>query len=92
MMLEMDASQLTDAVWGGACLVIVAVILLTGRARRHGGSFRAGVVGAIYEWQNKDKQKALDLIVADKAAARRPEYPDGNLPDLHAPKEKEPRR
>ena len=81
----MDASQLAEAVWGGACLVIIAAILVTRRARRHGGALQAGVVGAMYEWLNRDKQNALDVIVAGKAAARRPEYPDGQPPDRDAP-------
>jgi hypothetical protein len=88
----MDASQLVDAVWVGACLVLVAAIVVTRRARKHGGSYRAGVVGALYEWQTKDKQRALDVIVEGQAEARRPEYPDGNLPDLESPggRRKEP--
>jgi hypothetical protein len=87
----MDAAQLADLVWAGVALVIVAAILITRRARRHGGALRAGVVGAMYEWQTKDKQRALDVIVEGRAEARRPEYPDGNLPELGSGKKKEPR-
>jgi hypothetical protein len=43
-------------------------------------------VGALYGWQNKDKQKALDVIIEGKAAETRPEYPDGDLPQLTSPK------
>lgn len=78
----MDASQLVELVWVGGALTLVVAILLTRRARRHGGALRSGVVGAMYEWQDRDKQKALDLIVEGRAEARRPEYPDGNMPDL----------
>jgi hypothetical protein len=78
----MDAGQIGELVWTGGALVIVAIILVTRRARRHGGSLRAGVVGAIYDWLNEEKRRALDVIVEGKAEARRPEYPDGNLPDL----------
>jgi hypothetical protein len=81
----MDATQLAEAVWVGGAMILVVLILVTRRARRHGGALRAGVVGAIYEWQTKDEQRALDLIVEGKAEARRPEYPDGNLPDLESP-------
>jgi hypothetical protein len=81
----MDASQLADLVWAAGGLVIVVVILLTRRARRHGGALRGGVVGALYEWQNRDKQRALDLIVEGKAEARRPEHPDDTLKDPDAP-------
>jgi hypothetical protein len=82
----MDLSRIADLVWAGGALVLVLVILVSRRARRHGGAMRAGVVGAMYEWQNRDKQRALDLIVEGKAEARRPEYPDGNKPDLDSPK------
>jgi len=75
-------------IWGGGLLVVVLIVVLTRRARRHGGAIRAGVVGAMYEWQNQDKQKALDVIVEGRAEERRPEYPDGNLPDLESPKVK----
>ena len=81
----MDASQLADLVWAGAALVLVVLILLSRRARRHGGALRGGVVGALYEWQNKDKQRALDLIVEGKAEARRPEYPDDTVKDPELP-------
>jgi hypothetical protein len=83
-----DASQLAEVVWVGGAMILVVAILITRRARRHGGALRAGVVGAMYEWQTKDKQRALDLIVEGRAEARRPEYPDGNLPDLEDPKGK----
>jgi hypothetical protein len=85
----MDAAQLADLVWAGGALVLVVVILLTRRARRHGGALRGGVVGALYEWQNRDKQRALDLIVEDKAAARRPEYPDDTLKDPDRPPQRD---
>lgn len=81
----MDAGVIVDLVWSAGALVLVVLILLTRRARRHGGALRGGVVGAMYEWQNKDKQRALDLIVDGKAEARRPEYPDDTLKDPDAP-------
>ena len=80
----MDAGQIIELVWVGVCMALVVLILVTRRARRHGGALRAGVVGAMYEWQTKDKQRALDVIVEGKAEARRPEYPDESLPD-HPP-------
>jgi hypothetical protein len=85
----MDAAQLADLVWAGGALVLVVIILLTRRARRHGGALRGGVVGALYEWQNKDKQRALDMIVEGKAEARRPEYPDDTVKDPDDPREAE---
>jgi hypothetical protein len=81
----MDAEQAAELVWCGGALVLVAIVLVSRRARRHGGAWRAGVVGAMYEWQNKDKQRALDLIVERKAEARRPEHPDDTVPDPQNP-------
>jgi len=85
----MDAAQLADLVWAGGALVLVVIILLSRRARRHGGALRGGVVGALYEWQNQDKQRALDLIVEGKAEARRPEYPDDTLKEPDRPPQQE---
>jgi len=82
----MDPSLVFSLVYGGAVVVFLLLIVLSRRARRH--AFRAGVVGAMYEWQNKDKQKARDVIVEGKAAETRPEYPDGDLPQLESPKAK----
>jgi hypothetical protein len=81
----MDAAQIVEAVWVAGAMVLVLAILVTRRARKHGGAYQAGVVGALYEWQNKDKQRALDVIVEGRAAARRPEYPDDTLPDGDRP-------
>ena len=82
----MDASLVFSLLYGAAGLVLLLIVILSRRARRHGGAYRAGVVGAMYEWQNKDKQNALDVIVDGRAAETRPEYPDGDLPQLESPK------
>lgn len=82
----MDLAGVAGAVWGGALVLLVLIVVLSRRARRHGGAFTAGVAGAMYEWQNRDKQRALDVIVEGKAAETRPAYPDGNLPDLERPR------
>jgi len=82
----MDPSLVFSLLYGGAGLVLLLIVMLSRRARRHGGAYRAGVVGAMYEWQNKDKQNALDVIVEGKAAETRPEYPDGDLPQLESPR------
>ena len=61
-------------------MVLVVLILVTRRARRHGGALRPGVVGAMYEWQTKDKQRALDVIVQGKAERVVPSTPMGACP------------
>ena len=78
----MESAAVFGVLYATVPVVFLVLIVLSRRARRHGGSLRAGVVGAIYEWQNRDKQKALEVIVEGKAAERRPEYPDGDLPQL----------
>ena len=86
----MNTAPIADFVWTAGALLIVVLILLSRRARRHGGSYRAGVVGALYEWQNKDKQRALDLIVQKKAEARRPDDARGPKPRDPGRSEREP--
>jgi hypothetical protein len=72
--------------WLAGFLILALIVILKRRARRHGGAVRAGVVGAMYEWHNQEKQRALDVIVEGKAAETRPEYAEGNLPELESPK------
>jgi hypothetical protein len=88
MAVEMD--KLISLVWMGGLVALVLVIVISRRARRHGGAFRAGVIGAMYEWQSKDKQNALDIIVEGRAAEWRPEYPEGDLPQLQKPDKRRP--
>ncbi len=54
-------------------VLFLLLIVFSRRAKRHGGTLRAGVIGAVYERQNRDRQKALEIIVEGKAAERRPE-------------------
>jgi hypothetical protein len=84
--------ELINVLWVAGLLVLVLVIVISGRVRRHGGAFRAGVMGAIYEMQNRDKQKALDTVIEGKAAETRPEYPDGDLPQLEHPETDDSKR
>ena len=81
----MDSATLLALVYAAVPVAFLLLIVLSRRARRHGGSLRAGVVGAMYEWQDRDKQKALDVIVEGKAAERDPERADGDLPQLQGP-------
>ena len=71
-------------------LVVVAVARRKpsdgSRPKRRRGGVGTGAVGATYGFLNEDKQRAIDIIVQQKAGERRPEYPDGNLPDLKDPK------
>jgi hypothetical protein len=72
----------------GAIWLVAIVLLMLGyrrvrRQRRRGGVGTAAA-GAVYDWLNEDKQRAVDVIVEERAGARDPEDKDGNLPDLAA--------
>jgi hypothetical protein len=75
---------------GLGLLVIVTWWLIVSRKKGglRGRSLRPGpgTAGTIYDMLNEDKRKALEIIVEQRAEERRPEYPDGNLPDLESPK------
>ncbi len=82
----MSSGALFGVLYAAVPVVFLLLVVLSRRARRHGGSLRGGVVGAMYEWQHRDKQRALDVIVEGRAAERHPEYPDGDLPQLESPR------
>jgi len=63
-------------VWVGAKL----------RRRRRSGGFGPGLTGAFYELLPEERRQATQVIVEGRAEERRPEYPDGNLPDLELPR------
>lgn len=75
-------------------IVIAAVIFGFTRLASDGGSSRSatgggpgpGASGAIYDWLNQEKRKAVEIIVEEKAGARDPEDKDGNLPELEKPR------
>jgi len=74
----------TALIWIVA-FVVVGVLFI--RRRRAGPRPGAGTAGTVYDWLNEDKQRAVDIIVEERAGARDPEDRDGNLPDLeHRPK------
>jgi hypothetical protein len=71
-------------------IVGIVVLLLFGAAvwkvftrRTRAGP---GTIGTMHGWLNEDKQKAVEIIVEQRAEARDPEFADGNLPDLEDPK------
>lgn len=83
----MTLDQLMALVWMAGAVLAGILLLAAFRARRRGGAYRGAVIGSTYEWQSQDKRRALELIVEDKAEARRGEHRDGNLPELESPRE-----
>ena len=65
--------------WGGAIIWAVMLVLLgfafyrAKTRRRHIG---AGAAGMYYDMMNEDKRKAVEIVVADKAAAHDFEHAD----------------
>ena len=77
----MDGSWVADLVWALALLLLVLVMAF-GRRMRRRGSYRNAAIGAMYDWQDRDKRQALEYIVEDRAEERSLEHVDGNLPEL----------
>jgi uncharacterized membrane protein len=69
--------------FGGAVIWLVMLVLMAfafyraKTRRRHIGS---GAAGAVYGMMNDDKRKAIEIVVADKAAARDFEHADDDGP------------
>ena len=85
----MTIDQLMSLVWMAGAVLAGILVFAAFRARRRGGAYRGAVIGSTYEWQSQDKRRALELIVEDKAEARRGEHRDGNLPELLNPRKDE---
>jgi len=84
----MSAGFLFIILWVIFTVAIVAYFVYRNRKRKAlPYSFRTrscgtGAVGAFYDLLNEDKRHAMEIIVEQRAEERRPEYPDGNLPEL----------
>jgi len=72
----MELGAVIGLLWTAGLIVLLAAVWIARRAGRRGRSYQAGVVGAMYEFQNRDKQEALQVIVNEKTTRRRPEHPD----------------
>jgi hypothetical protein len=87
----METDYLPIISWG-LCVAGIIIYAIVRRRRRKAlpYSFRPrscgpAAVGAIYELLNKDQRHTVEIIVEQRAEERRPEYPDGNLPEPKAP-------
>jgi hypothetical protein len=71
--------ELDTETFGGALIWLVMMVLLgfafyrAKTRRRHIGS---GAAGAVYGMMNEEKRKAIEVVVADKAAAHEFEHAD----------------
>jgi len=86
----MTMVQLILAAMVPALLIFAAYRVFTRGRRpkkpqRRSGGVGTAAVGTIYDMLNEDKRRAVEIIVEGRAEERRPEYPDGNLPDLESP-------
>ena len=88
----MDTQLIGPLVWLVVMVAVVVAVMAATRKGRGGRSYGPGMIGATYDLLNEEKRRATELIVEEKAEARRPEYPDGNLPDLDDPKGAAPKR
>jgi hypothetical protein len=84
----MDTGYLAILLWGLFIAGFIIYVIYRHRKRNKlPYSFRPrscgpGAVGAIYDLLNEDQRHAMEIIVEQRAEERRPEYPDGNLPEL----------
>jgi hypothetical protein len=77
----MNSEQIAGLIWAGAIVAFVVLMGMAFRARKRGGAYRAGMIGATWEWQSQDKRKALELIEEERAEACDPEFAEGTGPD-----------
>jgi hypothetical protein len=73
-----------DGIVGLVMVVLFAAAIW--RLSRRRSRIGPGAAGTLEDMFNQDKRNAIEIIAEQKAEERRPEYPDGNLPDLEAPK------
>ena len=84
----MDTGYLVIILWGFFIAAIIAFAIYRHRKRKklpyscRSRSCGSGAVGAIYDMLNEDQRQAVEIIVEQRAEERRPENPDGNLPEL----------
>ena len=76
---------MAELIWLLVALLFIVAVSRTRRGRRRRGGVGSAAVGAAYGMLNADAQKAVEIIVEQRAGARDPEDRDGNLPDLEHP-------
>ena len=65
--------------------LVVAIAIQRVVLRRHRSRIGPAAAGTVYDWLNKDKREAIEVVVEERAEARDPEDAEGNLPDLEKP-------
>jgi hypothetical protein len=72
----MDTGAVIGLLWTAGLVVLLVLVGIARRAGRKGNAFQAGLVGSMHDWHNKDKQKALEVLVNEKTAKKTPAHPD----------------
>ena len=61
--------------------VVGALGLMMWRVRRRRPHVGAGGAGAVYDWLNEDKRKAVEIVAEGRAERRDPEHADDMVAD-----------
>jgi hypothetical protein len=75
----MDAEAAPQIVWAAVVTIFLIIVFASARwkrGRQRSLNVGAGTSGAIYDFLNQDKRKAIEIIVEEKAAADDPETAD----------------
>ena len=71
---------------GVASLMLLALVVVIAIRRvvmrRHRSRIGPAAAGTVYDWLNKDKREAVEIVVEERAEARDPEDAEGNLPEI----------
>jgi hypothetical protein len=62
-------------------LVLILLIRVSSRLRKRGGSLTSILFGSTFEFHNKDRQKAAEVIVEERSGKKQKEQDSGDAVD-----------
>ena len=62
-------------------LVLILLVRISSRLRKRGGSLTSILFGSTFEFYNKDRQKAAEVIVEERSGKKQKEQHSGNAND-----------